>query len=289
MQDTSRTGRLTSLFAQRKKALPVALHVDVTNKVQNTSPGSNGTPCTPTSNDSTTQITLKLSLSNMELHKLLSEFAQKEFKLERVLIWDNIQRYKRASENEIRTDVARFIFDTFLSAKDDTICGKICESVRSNLDQKECPEGLFDELERQMEGHLEEIFDRFRSTKQFVEYASRASPPVINRQTLMTKSSLPKLRLNPGLTVNTDNKREMSPTVGTNERFVGSPTVSTNPTFLKIKSPISIKSPTVGDTPRFVGSDPVRSHHPSRDEPHKRTASPRDFLVSLLSLKKRKL
>jgi hypothetical protein len=226
---------------------------------------------------------------------MLSEFSQKEFKYERVLVWDNIQRYKKA-ESPIKSDVARFIFDTFLTP-DGFIQASICKDVETQLTTNNLNEKLFDELERHVERELENVFSRFVKSPKYVEYMNSGRPliivdrlPLANRKPALHKLNVP----NRGLTLNIGDKREMSPTVGHSERFVGSPftpiVVGSPSLFIDhVKSPVTIKSPTVGEMPRFVCS-PVAAIE-EKEEHHKRVASPRDFLASLFrgGFKKRKL
>jgi hypothetical protein len=279
MQESSRASRLKTFFEQRKKSAALAL--DISASKSNISPGSS--PCSPNDADKPVEIVpLRLAMSNIKLHKLFSEFTQTEFKYERVLIWDNIQRFKKAPETEIRLDVARFIYDTFLSSADGTISAQICEIIHQKLEQKDNSSTLFDELEQQMENDLRDIYNGFTRSKKYEEFMKQGGILAVDRMTLTKRPALTKLQVNRGLTLNIGDKREMSPTVGNSHRYVGSPTIAT----YDIKSPTSIKSPTVGDTPRFVCSSPVVTQ---QEEHHKRVASPRDFLSSLLSIKKRKL
>lgn len=310
MQEISRTGRLKKFLVQRKKGVPSGIDTSVKINIGIKSPGSAGTPSSPIH---TTPELLRLALSNIELHKIFIEYAQKEYKYECILVWDNIQRYKRAMEREIKSDVARFIYDTFLSTKDGAICTRICESVHNAIENNEFTDEIFDELEGEMENQLTPIFTKFSQSKAYLDFMKQGTnPPVVNRQILMKRPSLSKLRLDHrDLTLAIDTKREMSPGLGSREMFVGSTTVA-SPMLLKIsKSPVLIKSPTVGDIPRFAhsagsepstplrfmdstpysGSEPTTPMEKCKEqESLKRVALPaKDFITSLLSLKKRKL
>lgn len=295
MQEISKVGRLKSFLAQRKALASLSVDTTSAKDQKIVSPGSS--PLSPIETCSPIEhVSLRQALSNSALHKMLIEYTQKEFKYDRVLVWDNIQRFKKASEQELRLDVARFIYDTFLSSNDAGVSESICKTVQVQLANNYCYASLFDELEKLVESDLEVIFDKFIKSTQYVEYMRRGgkSLVVVDRLTLIRRPSLQKLSIsrNPGLVLDIEEKREMSPTVGSSERFVGSPTVLVN----QIKSPNSIKSPTVGDTARFVcieqscvSSTVETIKEQEKLQHHKRVASPRDFLASLLSFKRRKL
>jgi hypothetical protein len=285
MQETS---NVSSLNVVQPKALALTVNAPASKDraIRSSSPGSSpGTPIDEKSN-----VTLRQALSNKDLHCLLTEFTQKVFKYEHLLLWDNIQMFRQTSASEIRLRNARFIFDTFLSPNNGFISASTSEHINFQLNQNLHPECLFDDLEKEVERDLENIFVQFVKSKEFIKYSSNGSSlVVVDKLTLVKRPTIPtmqKLCLNrDGLSLNVvEAKREMSPTVGNNERFVGSPTIKID----SVKSPTTIKSPTVGEMPRFVCSPvaPVIK----QEERHKRVASPRDFLASLLlSFKKRKL
>jgi len=324
---STKTSGLKNILAKKRKINGMTLEVPTKHAAVQRSPGSAGTPSSPAdekystpaivvaqsspaTNNEGCDLTLRFALNNVELHQLVSSFAQREFKYEYVLVYDNILRFKRARLEplDVRTNIANYIYDTFLSVPAGTLGGELCRNIKSRMDV-EMTDDLFDDLEADLENKLRETFEKFKRTPECEHFVRcngsplRKSPLVVARKPPVSKLNLSRAASN--LSVDTLTRREMSPTVGQSERYVGSPTIRTDSQLLSVKSPKTITSPTVGETPRFVCSPVIRSPESAFDFSVRNISngnsngsskpstpnesSPKTFFISLLSqLKKRR-
>ncbi|KAL0477305.1 hypothetical protein AKO1_005294 [Acrasis kona] len=326
---STKTSSLKNILAKRRKINGMTLEVPTKlDAIQ--SPGSTGTPASPSdpdvkysspaivvasasptpnnvvltvNNNDGCDLTLRFALNNAELHGLISTYAQKEFKYEYVLVYDNILRFKRArlESVDVRANIAKYIYETFLSVTG-SLKQETSHNIKLRIDKGDVGEDLFDVLEIDLESKLRETFENFKRTKECEQFVRCNGSPLRKSPLVARKPPVGKLNLSrsiSNLSVDTPTKREMSPTVGLSERYVGSPTIRTDSLHLGVKSPKTITSPTVGDTPRFVCSPVVRSPEGVFDFKNNSNgnskpstpneSSPKTFFISLLSqLKKRR-
>jgi hypothetical protein len=125
------------------------------------------------------QPVVRLILSHTELHKLFMAHAKFEFSDESVKCWEAVQRYRKAKDYGERQQVAHYIYNLFL-APDAQADVNIKESTKlaiwEHIDEGELLDHLFDQVELEVEENLADIFARFSSTQEYLEFMENHTP-----------------------------------------------------------------------------------------------------------------
>ncbi|KAL0487268.1 hypothetical protein AKO1_001106 [Acrasis kona] len=117
--------------------------------------------------------TLLLYLNHPEIHEMMVEFARKEYSVENIFLWDNIQRYKRAKDVEKKQFISNFIMEKFITntaALEVNVSGINRKELILKAKVNCLDDNLFDNAENDMIECLSDVYTRFVETPTFKIY-----------------------------------------------------------------------------------------------------------------------
>jgi ABC-type multidrug transport system fused ATPase/permease subunit len=127
-------------------------------------------------NRSEETITQILSSSNKKIAAMFKQFTIKEFSVENVLLYYEIAKYKKVSENN-KIKFFEYIFSTYLEDKaalQVNLPKDVLENLKKKLKQvestKSVPENLWEDVMVELHQNLLDTYSRFYDSKEFKQY-----------------------------------------------------------------------------------------------------------------------